>query len=505
MRRNRHILPWLLLLLAPAAAFADGVSPILNFFHRDTWVPASIVTLVIILVEAGLLRWRIKQVSFGGALWRSAALNAASSAAGSVLLLAFGRDSFFMWDTMSMVLPLFAITLAVEIPLLRPLYGRVSLTWRRACALGAGINIVSYACVFALEVGLLFGWLSYAGRLDRKEQAEWQSPQLLGRVTGRIYATVSPGQKHGLRLFDPQTGTWAALTNCPSLDPNSWDIERDVCAFVPWDTGEWKDRHVVVSRLPDFAVLHDIEAARFMDHEFDGIANWQGVVRLSLSPDTRHLAILFRYAEAAAYKDDSSYYALGTKCRVIVVALDSGREVARAPRWASDSGLCWLPDSRTVLFSSFDDEKLYLTAKGNVRGDTGYGVGDSDAKFPMGIYAFDLDTGAVTRFSDGSAPSLASRSKHVLVRNGTSLRMLDESGREVARLDLPRLGYRPASVSPGGDMVLVEMQRHSPFYGGGTPLIVDLAAPATRHVLGGEFSYKYVWADDMAAPAGPQR
>ena len=77
------------------------------------------------------------------------------------LLLAFGRDSFFMWDTMSMVLPLFAITLAVEIPMLRHLYRRVSPTWRRACALGAGVNVVSYACVFIVEIALLFGWLSY--------------------------------------------------------------------------------------------------------------------------------------------------------------------------------------------------------------------------------------------------------------------------------------------------------------------------------------------------------
>ncbi|MEI6149582.1 MAG: hypothetical protein WCS01_10830 [bacterium] len=502
MNRRRYPSLLLLLLLAPTAAFADGVSPILNFFHKDTWLPASIVTLVIILVESGLLRWRMKQIPFRGALWRSAMVNAASSVTGSLLLLAFGRNSFFMWDTMSMVLPLFAITLATEIPLLRLLYKQVPITWGRACVLGTGINVASYACVFTLEIGLLFGWLSYASHLDRKEHSEWQSPQLLQRVTGRIYGTVSTGPTHELRVLDPQRGTWAKLTNCPSLDPNTWDIRRDVCAYVPWNTGEWKDRHLIISRLPEFAVLHDIEASKFMDHTFDENANWQGTTALSLSPDVRHVAILFRYADVVAYKDRSSYYSLGSKCRVIVVALDSGREIARAPRWASDHGLCWLPDAKTVLFSSFDDEKVYQTPKGDVRGNTGYGIGDSkDAKFPRGIFAFRTDTGEVTRFSDGSQPTLAYQANRVLIRDGTLLRLLDPSGREKARVDIPRLGYRGVIASPDGGLFLAEMQRHSPFYPGGMLTLVDIADPNTRHVIDGDFSYKYNWTENTEEPS----
>ncbi len=502
MRRWPHML-WLLLLV-PTASLADGVSPVLNFFHTDTWLPASIVTLVIILVESGLLRWRIRQVPFLGSLWRSIVLNAASSVTGSVLLLAFGRDSFFMWDTMSMVLPLFLITLATEIPLLRLLYRQISLAWQRACFVGVGINVASYACVFAIEIGLLSGWIAYAGRLDKKEQTDWQSPQLLSRVTGRIYGTVSPGPTHGLRLFDPQAGAWTTLTNCPSLDPNTWDVAWDVCAYIPWGTADWKERHLVMARLPEFCVIHDMEVTRFMDHDFDGIANWQGVAALSLSPDARHLAILFRYAEVAAYKDASSYYALGSKCRVIVVALDSGREIARAPRWASDRGVCWLPDARTVLFSSFDDEKVYQTPKSAVRGDTGYGIGDAKtAKFPRSLFAFRMKTGDVARFADGSDPCLALRRRLVMVRAGDALRLLDPSGRQVSSLDVSRLGYRGARVSPDGTMAIADMRRHSPFSAGGTTVLIDVAAPATRHFMGGEFSYKYVWTDGMAGSSNP--
>ena len=68
---NRYLYPALLfLLLVPAAACADGVSPMLNLFHKDTWLAASIVTLVIILIEAGLLRWRIKGIRVTAAACR---------------------------------------------------------------------------------------------------------------------------------------------------------------------------------------------------------------------------------------------------------------------------------------------------------------------------------------------------------------------------------------------------------------------------------------------------
>jgi hypothetical protein len=196
IKMNAKRYPFLtLLLLAPTVALADGVSPVLNFFHKETWLPASVVTLVIILLESGLLRWRIKSLRFAGTLWRSAVLNVASSVTGSVLLVMFSRDSFFMWDTMSLVAPLFLITLMTEIPLLRVLFKTVHLSWKRAVFLGCGINISSYAAVFIIETGVLFGWLFYAGHLDKKELEQWNNPDLSGQASGLIYATESAGSR----------------------------------------------------------------------------------------------------------------------------------------------------------------------------------------------------------------------------------------------------------------------------------------------------------------------
>jgi len=495
--RTYSFISLLILLLIPSAALADGVSPILNFFHKDTWFPASIVTLVIILVEGGLIRWRVGQTSWARSLWVSLVINLASSSVGSILLLAFGRGSFFMWDTMSMVLPLFLITLATEIPLLHTLLKQIPISWRRASVLGIGINLVSYAVVFAIEIGLLFAWLSYAGHQDRKELAEWQNPRLLGQMTGVIYATESKGGTHKLRSYDIRTQKWVSISNSPSFDPNKWDIKGLVFVFEPWNTDDWKNRRLVISRLPDFSVIHEIGLETFMDHQFDSPSDWQGVVDLALSPDAKRLAILFRYSDTVAYKDRSSFYALGSKCKLVIIDVDSGKELARAPRWASDFGLCWLGDGRTILFSSFNDEKLYDTQKSEVRGDTSYGIGYSeDEKFSQSIFAYSPDTGGVARFADGHNPVLVSHKGLVLVREGfDTLRLLDSSGKERSRIKVPRLWGRGVVISPDGSLILAGIQRHSPFYAGGVPLLFNISNPDIRHVLNGDFSYKYKWIE----------
>jgi hypothetical protein len=131
-----------------------------------------------------------------------------------------------------------------------------------------------------------------------------------------------------------------------------------------------------------------------------------------------------------------------------------------------------------------------------------YGIRYSKVtRFSSSIYAFHLDTGEVIRFSDGFSPSLAAQKERVIVHDGTLLSLLDSSGHEDARFDIPRLGYRGVTVSPDGELVLVEMQRHSPFFPGGTLTLVDVARPDTRHVIDDGFSYKYDWAESVQDPS----
>jgi hypothetical protein len=439
--------PWLFLALAllcliPSVALADGVSPVLNLFHKDTWLPATLVTALIILVESALLRLRIKQIRFLDTLWRCAVLNLVSSIAGSLILVGLGRDSFFVWDGMSLLFPLFLITVATKIPMLRLLYKTLPLSWGRACALGFGINVASYAVVFVVEIAFFIGFLSFAGHSDEKELSQWVHPELLAQSVGQIYATETPpGGQHRLRVMDTRTKSWQSLTNCPSLDPNKWDVERSTCAFVRWSTGNSGKETVVIGSLPDFSTMREVSVSGLADPQYDRNSNWQGIADLSLSPDGKKLAVLFHITDAVAYKDNASYFALGGKCALAVFAVDSGQQMIHASRWASDRGLCWFPDSSAVLFTSFKDENVYKTATTEVRGGTScgsaYAKGD---RFKMGLFSFNIATGEVRWFAEGEEPTVSVGSRQFMVKDDYKVRIVDAQGASRACEGISRLG-----------------------------------------------------------------
>jgi hypothetical protein len=197
-----------------------------------------------------------------------------------------------------------------------------------------------------------------------------------------------------------------------------------------------------------------------------------------------------------AYKDRSSYFDLGDKCRLMVLDLKSGTEIARAARWASGRGVCWLADSETVLFPSFDDERLYGTTQDQVSGDVSYGTGYAkDGQFQSSLFALKLATGEITPFAKGHSPSLAGQLGQVLVRDGNVLRLVDSQGRETKRFEVQRLDARRFVVSPDGLLVVGEMRRRTPFYPGGSPILIDAISPSMRHALGVDYSYRFDWAE----------
>ena len=398
-----------------------------------------------------------------------------------------------MLDTMSLVFPLFLITLITEIPLLHVLFKTASLSWKRACVLGCGINLASYAAVFIIEIGLFFGWLTYAGHLDQKELEQWENPALLAQASGQIYATESTGSQYGLCVCTPPNPEWTTLTNCPSIEPDKWDVEGTTFAFVQWGNGDWEKQDLVISRLPDFHTLLTLPPSKFSEAQAE-LYNWQGVTDLSVSPDEKSVAILFRYCDAVAAKDKSSFFHLGSKCKLIVVDITSGQEIARANRWASDSGLCWLPDSRRVLFPSFDDESLYQTTKAEVQGSTSYGIGYArDGRFQHGLYVFDVSTGISTRFADGYGPSLAVEAGTILVRDQSGFLLLDSSANVQARIVPAKASFCSAVVSPAGDMILAEIPKRELFYPSDRLVLFHKDKPDIRHILDNNFSYRVDW------------
>ncbi|HUU92882.1 MAG TPA: hypothetical protein VM238_16950 [Phycisphaerae bacterium] len=473
MRRCLYLVP-LLLCLAPSPALAGGIP-----LFPEGWLPATVVISVTILLEGVLLRWRIKQVRFLDTLWRSGILNVASRGTGWLLLLGLAQCSSFGGEGSIVVVlaAFFFVNVLTEVPLLRLLYRQVPVTWERAWALGFGVNLASYAVACLLYPIV---WIAYQGHLDEVELTNWKDPELLSRASGRIYALEADRKNPRLRVFDLREGVWHSLPDCPLLDPFEWDVKGQVCAYFPWKDGG--DRKLAIASLPRFDTLREINVSAFTREEF---GEWKAVQDLSISPDGRKIAFLFWFSRVAAYRDGSSYYVLDDKCKLVVLDIESGKLIAQADRWASDAGLCWLPDSDTVLFVSYRDETLYNTTEDDVPRGVGYGVrGRGISKFACGLYAFNTVTGEITWFAEGDFPSACAMGSRILVWNEEMIRILDTQGRERARLDSDRPKYPRAALSPSGRFVLAEFARRRVLLKyGGLLTVVDLDNPTRRHLL----------------------
>jgi hypothetical protein len=183
--------------LFPDKSYADSISPILNLFSSETVFPASVITLIIIVFEALFLRWRIPEITFKNHLWRSLIINIASSTTGSIIILAVSRNHYFIWESFSLIFPLYFITLITETPLLKALYKKVNITWLRAIKLSISVNAASYFVVLLLEFCLLF--VFFIGPITPNGVAE-------ALIAGRDFSesnTIKIANKYGDLVLEP--------------------------------------------------------------------------------------------------------------------------------------------------------------------------------------------------------------------------------------------------------------------------------------------------------------
>jgi hypothetical protein len=131
--------------------------------------------------------------------------------------------------------------------------------------------------------------------------------------------------------------------------------------------------------------------------------------------------------------------------------LRPARKQQEQNRWASDSGLCWFADSRRILFSSFDDESLYLIPDSEVRGNISYSICHAtNGQFESSLYVFETENGVTTRFG---------------------------------------------VVSPSGEMILAGINRHSPFLAAGRLVLFQTESPGDWHLLDEEMPYRVDWTN----------
>ena len=138
------------LLTLPMQAKADAINPILNLFTPATFIPALILTVLIIIVE-GLLLWRwTRPISLCLSLWRATIINLISSIAGSIVVWLFFQEQIMLWGLMDIYVSMFLLTLITEIPTLKYLYRNKGLKWKRTIKISFGLNLISYLLIFIL-------------------------------------------------------------------------------------------------------------------------------------------------------------------------------------------------------------------------------------------------------------------------------------------------------------------------------------------------------------------
>jgi hypothetical protein len=84
-------------------------------------------------------------------------------------------------------------------------------------------------------------------------------------------------------------------------------------------------------------------------------------------------------------------------------------------------------------------------------------------------------------------------SRHIFIKDGGSVRVLDEKGTELSKTSLSRLGSFPAVPSPDGSLVLANLRRQVPFHAGNRLTVIDLKNSGLRHILAEDFIYRYRW------------
>lgn len=371
----------------PASALANALLPELNAF-RDTPVFYVMFSVAVLLESLCLRLWFFKAMHYGSVLWRVVLLHAASSLAGYLLMRSdFQPDFTRLWQQ---AIPFFFLTLAVEWPLVWLLFCKPRRSWKRTLLSGLTANVISYAALIALQPPVEAAWLDYLRAKDQEVLMRWTDTSLLAEATGRIYGTESQGgARHRLRYFSFADRRWHSLTNGPEIDPRVWDVEGDLVACKVYPANPPDVIHLV--KLPDFALVQEIPIPR---QRFASAGAWD----FKLSPDLTTLAVLIRQYEIRQPMSGSSYQVLATTYLLTVFDVATGKPVGTAPRKAS-SGLCWLPDSQTVLFHSVRDERLLDSPVTQEGWDSPHAVSQANPAFAdTPVYAYDVKAGTLRLF-----------------------------------------------------------------------------------------------------------
>lgn len=473
------------ILLFPHESQADAINPIFNLFTPDTVVPASILTVLIILVES-LLLWRwTKPISFRLSLWRASIINIISSAAGSIVAWLFFKEQM-IWGMMGLYIPMFFLTLATETPALKFLYRKEGFNWARSIKISFGINFISYLFVFIAQFGLIVAYLGYAGFADKQTIKKWNDASLLEGETGYIYTVkYAPSEnftKYVFNRYDVENKKWEIvdLGFGKGVYPTVWDVKANLIACII-ETGDWKKRPITVIDATTISKIAQIDG------------NFREV---RISPDLTKLAVLEYVREINAPRDDESSFMLGSGCKLKIYDLESGSLLNEAPRLALDDGLAWTSNSN-IIFSSLRDVVLLQNTEVETHGHT-YGRSYAkEGQFPVDLFVYDLGDNSVRSLTEGQYPQfIPSKNEISFFRvSGFYNRDLWQGNTELSnpRLIMGDIRGNEVAISPSGRKYLMLVPHKQPLGSSYFLTLVDPNDSNKRFIVEPNSHYGFRW------------
>jgi hypothetical protein len=186
-------------------------------------------------------------------------------------------------------------------------------------------------------------------------------------------------------------------------------------------------------------------------------------------------------------------------CDLAVYEISKGRLIGlypRKPLW----GLCWITDSRGVLFTSLRNETLH----DKPLLDRGWQTIFPDAQKVFSdapTYRFDIETGAVTFFGEMTSLCLAAEAEKLAYPcEPDSVVTFDPVTGETNQVQIGQLSDRETNLSPDARFALVCLTLRTPTLGPRYPIIVSLTEPQRRYYLDG-FYYRLDWTTEVEDPA----
>lgn len=488
---NKNSLYWsvylviVFILFFPHESQADAINPIFNLFTPETVVPASILTALIILVEA-LLIWKwTKPISFRLSIWRATIINIISSGAGSLAAWLFFEEQM-IWGMTGLYIPMFFLTLATETPALKFLYRKESFNWPRSIKVSLGINLISYMFVFIAQFGLIFAFLGYANFADNQTIKKWNDVSLLEGETGFIYtvkyAPTEKFTKYVFQRYDVENKKWEIID--PGFEkgiyPTVWDVKANLIACII-ETGDWKNRPITVINATTFSKVTQIDG------------NFREV---RISPDLSKLAVLEYVREINAPRDEESSFMLGSGCKLKIYDIKTGSLLYEAPRLALDDGLSWTSNSN-IIFSSLRDVSLLQNTEVETHGHT-YGRSYAkEGQFPVDLFVYNSESNSVKSLIEGQDPQfIPSKNEISFFRvSGFYNRDLWQGNTELTNphLVLSDVRGNEVAISPSGRKYLILVPHKQPLGSSYFLTLVDPNDSEKKFIVEPNSHYGFRW------------